>query len=106
MADEREDRTDSSVRVSNTKIYEMVLTLRDGVYDVRRDLAGIGIRMEDQGRRLGDIERLNVDRSVQDLVNLVAEHNKRIRSLELRFYGILAGLIGALAVLLKIGGVV
>lgn len=54
--------------------------------------------------RLGTVEAKldNALRTIESRDASIAEHSKRIRSLELRFYGVLAGLVAALAVL--VGG--
>lgn len=64
-------------RVSNREVYERIGTLE--------------AKIDDGLRQLSIMESHIVD------------HHKRIRALELRFYGVLAGLVGALAVLIKIG---
>lgn len=56
--------------------------------------------------RLGGVEaKLDHALSTIDKQNeQLLDNSKRIRALELRFYGILAGLIGAVAILAKVGG--
>jgi len=76
MPDEREE---GGVRVSNRAIYEMLMALRFEVADLKKDLQVF----QDKQR----------------------ENTKRIRALELRFYGIMAGGVAACMTLLKIGGV-
>lgn len=57
--------------------------------------------------RLGTVEaKLDAALSTIDKQNAqLIDYGKRIRALELRFYGVLAGLIGAMAVLARLGGV-
>lgn len=43
-------------------------------------------------------------RALAQQINDYPEVKKRVRALELRFYGILAGLVAALVVLAKVGG--
>lgn len=55
--------------------------------------------------RLGTVEA-KLDDALRQLSfqgDHLSEHTKRIRALELRFYGVLAGLIGAVVVLAKSG---
>lgn len=47
----------------------------------------------------------SLDSRINTVLNENAQLGKRVRGLELRFYGVLAGLIAALAVLLKVGGI-
>lgn len=76
-ADEREE---GGVRVSNRAIYDQLLAVRFEVADMKKDL--------------------------QNYQQRQTEHSKRLRSLEIKFYGIVAGMTAALMVLLRIGGVV
>ena len=55
--------------------------------------------------RLGKVEA-KLDDALRTIVTqntTIGEHGKRIRSLELRFYGVLAGLMGAIAILARLG---
>jgi hypothetical protein len=67
------------VRIGNREIYDMLVQVRD---------------------RVGKLED-RVDSVLKENVTL----GKRVRGLELRFYGVVAGLVGALVILLKMGGV-
>jgi hypothetical protein len=62
-----------NIRITNREVYDGMLQVRDSV-----------IRLENR-----------VDSVLQENVIL----NKRVRALELRFYGILAGLVGSLTAL-------
>ena len=64
------------IRISNREIYDALMTVKDDVRDLKND-----------------VKELN------DLRN-------RIRSLEIKFYGVLAGLIAALGLILKTGQVI
>lgn len=57
--------------------------------------------------RLGTVEaKLDSALSTIDKQNMtLIDYGKRVRALELRFYGILAGLLGAIAVLARVGGI-
>lgn len=83
MADD--DVQGSFVRITNREIY-------DGLGNVQRGLEEVKVQM-------AIIMKENVD--------IRKEYGNRIRSLELRFYGVLAGLIAALTSLgvgLGVGG--
>jgi hypothetical protein len=67
------------IRISNRELYDLMTQVRDRV-----------VRNESR------IEILSAESATQ---------TKKIRGLELRFYGIGAGLLAALVVLLKVGGV-
>lgn len=73
------DATNGGIRISNRELYDMLVQLRD---------------------RVGSLEN-RVDAVLGENVDL----RKRVRGLELRFYGILAGLVGAIVVLLRIKGI-
>jgi hypothetical protein len=68
----------NGVRISNRELYDMMSQVRDRVATLESRL----------------------DRILDSSTDL----SKRTRALELKFYSILAGLIGAVAVVLKIGG--
>jgi hypothetical protein len=55
--------------------------------------------------RLGGVEAKLDDalRNIRSRDKTIEEYGKRIRALEIRFYGVLAGLIGALVVLVRMG---
>lgn len=57
--------------------------------------------------RLGTVEAKldNALRQLDALGKADDEKAKRIRALELRFYGVVAGLIGAIAILARVGGI-
>lgn len=74
-----EDQNDF-VRITNREIYDAIVSLRDRVSGVER--------------RLDDVLGENV------------ELRKRVRSLELRTYAVISGLITALPVLARMGGVI
>lgn len=84
----------SSVRITNREIYDELIKLKDKVADGQRDVAEAKSSLHNVDKRLGSMESLNL-----------SDHGKRLRALELRFYGILAGLVAALAVLLRMGSV-
>lgn len=67
------------VRITNREVYE-----RLGAVEAKLDSA------------LSTIDKQNAT---------LIDYGKRVRALELRFYGILAGLIGAIAILARVGGV-
>ena len=71
---------DADVRVTNREIYDAVQELLADVAAVKREIIQLGLDSR--------------------------ELTKRVRALELRFYGILAGLLGAIAVALRLGGAV
>ncbi len=83
MADEEQERAskvgEGFVRIGNRELYDMMVQVRD---------------------RVGQLEN-RVDNVLGENVDL----RKRVRSLELKSYGIMAGLLGALLVLLRVGGV-
>jgi tetrahydromethanopterin S-methyltransferase subunit G len=66
------------VRISNRELYDMMTQVRD---------------------RVGALEN-RVDNVLGENVSL----GKKVRALELKSYGIMAGLVSALIVLLKLGG--
>jgi hypothetical protein len=68
------EHSNEGIRISNRELYDGLMLVRDELRDTKHQLTSI----------LGE----NV------------ELRKRVRGLELRFYGVLAGLIGAFAVLL------
>ena len=70
----------SFYRVTNAQIYERLETVKSKMDD--------SLRIQDE------------------MLRDISEHSKRIRSLELRFYGVLAGLISAVAILAKVGGLI
>lgn len=55
--------------------------------------------------RLGGVEAKLDDAlsNIRSRDKTIEEYGKRIRALEIRFYGVLAGLIGALVVLVRMG---
>jgi hypothetical protein len=65
----------NGIRVSTRELYDAIRSLENKVADA--------MRMQDQ------------------MLREIADHSKRLRSLELRFYGILAGLVGAVAVIVR-----
>lgn len=78
MAEGPHDR-EEFVRITNREVYE-----RLGTVEAKLDAA------------LSTIDKQNT---------ALIDYGKRIRALELRFYGVLAGLIGAMAILARVGGV-
>jgi hypothetical protein len=65
------------IRVSNREIY-------DGLMEVKTEVRDMRIL-------------------VQNVLGENTDLRKRVKSLEIKFYGVLAGLLGALIVLLKVG---
>lgn len=78
MAEGPHDR-EEFVRITNREVYE-----RLGTVEAKLDSA------------LSTIDKQNA---------ALIDYGKRIRALELRFYGVLAGLIGAMAILARVGGI-
>lgn len=74
-----EPNNGGGIRISNRELYDMLVQVRD---------------------RVASLEN-RVDMVLSDNFKL----GKRVRSLELRFYGVLAGLVTAIIVLLRLGGV-
>lgn len=74
-----EDSNGGSIRISNRELYDMMLQVRERVQALEN----------------------RVDNVLGENVSL----NKRVRGLELRFYGIGAGLVAAIVVLLRMGGI-
>lgn len=68
----------NGIRVSTRELYDLALNIKDEVAELRR--------------------------AVDSALTTNADLARRVRALELRFYGILAGLVGAVVVLAKIGG--
>ena len=73
------DEPGNGIRISNKELYAMLTDVRDRV--------------------------LGLENRVDKVLGENVELRKRVRSLELRFYGIAAGLVAAIVVLLRIGGV-
>lgn len=71
------DDNGAFIRITNREIY-------DGLVDVKQHVAALENR---------------VDVVLRENVEIKKEYGKRIRSLELRFYGVLAGLVAALGAL-------
>lgn len=71
-----EEPNGSSVRITNREIYDALQALKTDVADVKREMVSL----------------IDANKSL----------NARVRSLELRFYGILAGLIAAATVAFQI----
>jgi hypothetical protein len=72
------DENSGYIRISNREIYDAVVAL---------------------DKRLANLENI-----VGNVLNENSDLRKRTRGLELRFYGILAGLLGAITVLLAAPG--
>lgn len=75
-----ENSQNSFVRITNREIYDGLHEVQDQVQGMRADLTNI----------------------LEENVDL----RKRVRGLELKFYAILAGLIGALVAVLNFSGVI
>lgn len=73
------DPSNGGIRISNRELYDMATQVRD---------------------RVASLEN-RVDNVLGENVDL----RKRVRGLELRFYGIGAGLVAAIIVLLRLGGI-
>lgn len=84
--------SNGAVRITNREIYDELIKLKDKVADSQRDTAEVKASVHNVDKRLENMESLNL-----------SDHGKRLRALELRFYGILAGLVAALGVLLNVG---
>lgn len=67
------------IRVSNREIY-------DGLMEVKAEVRDMRVL-------------------VQNVLSENSDLRKRTKALEVKFYGVLAGLLGAVVVLLKVGGV-
>lgn len=80
-------RPNGGVFVPSDRVYDLVLTLKDDMANLRGDIREIK----------GDVEAI-----VKEQHQLAI----RTRALELKVYGLLAGFIAALGVLLKIGGAI
>ena len=83
--------TNGGVRITNREIYDMVVDLKDELRASKSELKA-------------DIKELKTEVHNED--EDVTELQSRVRSLELKFYGILAGLVGAVAILLKAGKII
>lgn len=82
-----EDNGSSFIRITNREIYDALVDVRKEVIRVERNVDKLEARIDDV---LGE----NVDL------------RKRIRALELRVYAVISGLITALPVLARMGGVI
>ena len=69
---------DEFVRIGKTQVYAEIVRMRDLVSEQMHELNDLRHDLEEMGRRT--------------------------RALELRFYGILAGLVAAIAILLRVQG--
>lgn len=69
---------DASIRITNREVYDALLQVRDRVH--------------------------GLENRVDNVLGENVELRKRVRGLELRFYGVLAGLVGAITVLLGAPG--
>ena len=79
MADEQSTNTSTFARITNREVYDAVVGLKSAVQSLEA----------------------RVDNVLGENVDL----RKRVRGLELKFYGILAGLVGAVGVFLAgLGG--
>lgn len=66
---------DVFVRVTNREIYSLIVNVREDVMEIKRQLIGV--------------------------TGVSQDHSNRLRSLELKFYGLLAGLIGGVLFVVK-----
>lgn len=82
-----EDNGSAFIRITNREIYDALVDVRKEVIRVERNVDKLEARIDDV---LGE----NVDL------------RKRIRALELRVYAVISGLITALPVLARMGGVI
>jgi hypothetical protein len=82
-----EDENGAFVRVTNTHIYQELLNLKTEVQSIRHGLRNVQTA-------LGDV-------SIRSLAHDQTKLEKRVRSLELKFYGIISGLVAGLFIVAK-----